>query len=843
MFRTGHVEIAAAHSIRKRLRALVGLLLRAKHAEPLEFEQILTRFAIYLIITIYLSWSFSYEGLSGHSAAIILAMVVCAWGLGIFFLVHLVIWPDRHLLRRALSISTDAAALSLLIGFGEESAAIFFPVYLWVTLGNGFRYGVAYLYGAIAVNLVGFVIMACLTPYWRESWQFSAGLAFAIFLIPLYVAKLIRNLHEAMNEAEAASRAKTEFLSMISHELRTPLTAILGLAHVSKVTAASERERFSAISTELAAGRLLRMVDTILKFQRIDSGAIERNDEAFDLLEILNEVEAIIEPLAQQKGLNFRIRFTSGIPDRLFTDPDHVQTIILNLVTNAVKYTRHGLISIEVGILEKPDSEKLRIAVRDTGIGIAAEAQPHIFDQFVRAQDHNVTSEAGVGLGLATCKSLTEVLGGKIGFNSTPGKGSLFWTELPFSLPEAIDERNQNQEISIPIFVIEEAGLDKLAEQLDARRITFDEALSLTKDIEGGRPSVLALTPDALTYSLSEALTKAMSVKGSSLALVLIRQNSAPSEGLDLLAAGVSKTNAEDEAAALVKTVARWHWRTLKSFEEDSLKVTALTRSLSVLVADDNELNCQVLRRMLELNGHKVILANTGDEALQYLLDGVAEIALLDVNMPGMSGIDVCRAYRTGLGSGAFVPVVALTADISGKTRKECLGAGMSDVLGKPVTPEQLSNIFNKYVLSVGVENREMAPKQEKSPEDASSFDEKRIVFLRELFGDEGVQKTFLPSFKRDLLSSLKLLRQAVNQRRPPLVYEALHAIKSSATTAGAREILDEVQSFRDEATVSDFAGFEARLLAAHERYQESVCRQALDQAADKRISLVASSS
>ena len=630
---------------------------------------------------------------------------------------------------------------------------------------------------------------------------------------------------------------------MISHELRTPLTAILGLAHVSKVTAASERERFSAISTELAAGRLLRMVDTILKFQRIDSGTIERNDEAFDLVEILNEVKAIIEPLAQQKGLDFRIRFTSGVPERLFTDPDHVQTIILNLVTNAVKYTRHGLISLEIGILEKSDSEKLRIAVRDTGIGIAADAQPHIFDQFVRAQDHNVTAEAGVGLGLATCKSLTEVLGGKIGFNSTPGKGSLFWTELPFSVAEPTGEINQSHAFSVPIFMIEEAGLDALEKKLDARSITLDEALSLTKDIEAGRPGVLAVTPDTLTPDLSEALTKAMSAPDSSLALVLIRQNSAPAEGLDLLANGVSKTDAEDEATALIQTVARWHWRTSKSFDEDSAEVTKLTRSLSVLVADDNELNCQVLRRMLELNGHKVILANTGDEALQHLLDDVAEIALLDVNMPGMSGIDVCRAYRTGLGSGAFVPVVALTADISEETRKECLGAGMSDVLGKPVTPEQLSNIFSKYVLSVSSENRESSPKEEKSREDLSAIDEKRIVFLRELFGDEGIQKTFLPSFKRDLLSSLELLREAVSQRKPSLVYEALHAIKSSATTAGAREILDEVQGFRDGGTASDFDGFEARLLAAHERYHETVYRQAFDQPADKRISFVASSS
>ena len=278
---------------------------RARRAEPLDFDQIVVRFAVGFVITTYAAVSHILEDPDAKSAAVIVALLVGAWVLGGAFLAHLALWPHRRLERRTASICTDAVALSLLIGFGERSAAMFFPVYLWVTLGNGFRFGIGYMYGAIAANAGCFVVMAVLTPYWREAWQFSAGLALAIVAIPFYVAKLIRNLRAAMNEAEAASRAKTEFLSMMSHELRTPLNAILGLAQLSKITATSTKERFSAVSTELAAGRLLRMVDAILNFQRIESGAAERRDRRFDILEMLAEVKAIIEPLARQKAWSF----------------------------------------------------------------------------------------------------------------------------------------------------------------------------------------------------------------------------------------------------------------------------------------------------------------------------------------------------------------------------------------------------------------------------------------------------------------------------------------------------------------------------------------------------------
>ena len=360
---------------------------------------------------------------------------------------HLALCPHRRLERRTASICTDAVSLSLLLGFAERSAAMFFPVYIWVTLGNGFRFGLGYMYGAIAANAGCFIVMALLTPYWRDAWQFSAGLTLAIVAIPFYVAKLIRSLRDATSEAEAASRAKTEFLSMMSHELRTPLNAILGLAQLSRITATSTKERFSAVSTELAAGRLLRMVDTILNFQRIESGAAERRDRPFDMLDMLAEVKAIIDPLARQKGLAFHVRFASALPASMCSDPDHIQTITFNLVTNAVKYTRSGSVSLTVGLTHRTRHPELLIEVRDTGDGISPEAQSRIFDRFVRGDDHHALAEPGVGLGLSMCRSLAELLGRQ------PGMRKPAWRRVAFlgSLPVTVESAAGRETLPAPL--------------------------------------------------------------------------------------------------------------------------------------------------------------------------------------------------------------------------------------------------------------------------------------------------------------------------------------------------------------------------------------------------------
>jgi two-component system, sensor histidine kinase RpfC len=822
-------------------------VLKAREAEPLEFEHILMRHAVAAALTLYMAVAYAAGSLDGAPGWVIGVTLAAAWASCLASFLHLIRRPRLRIERRAAVIIADAFVLSLLVGVAGRSAAIFAPLYIWATLGNGFLFGPRYMHGALAANLTGFAVMALSSGFWREAWQFSLGMALAIVVIPLYVARLMGNFREIMIAAQAASRAKTEFISLISHELRTPLNAILGLAQLSKMTASSAKERFSASSTELAAGRLLRMVDTILKFQRIESGTAERIDRDFDLLDNLNEVRAIIEPLARQKGLHCRFGFSSGLPARLHSDPDHIQTIILNLMANAVKYTKHGEVSLEIGLIGGVAGRRLRIAVRDTGDGIAPETQSRIFDRFVRGEQHAVSAESGVGLGLSMCKSLVEMHGGTIGCESELGEGALFWAELPVARPD--DEAGEGDATAAsplaPVIWIGPAAPPRaLAGAIGKTADEGDILRGFTKDRGSLAPYVLVADADGLSPTLRTALTQVLYGERRP-ALVLISKGCGEPDELDRLATAAANAVSETEALEMITTAARWHARIAMPAEDEApadaaAEAEAASKSLSVLVADDNALNRDVTRRMLEIDGHRATLAETGDDALRVLLDGEVDIALLDISMPGQSGIDVCHNYRACLGSAKPIPIVGVTAAIYEELRDNCLEAGMADLLGRPLTIEQLRSALARYRPSTAARSAPAKAAEMEPGADNLIADPQRMQLLKDLFGEDKLYTQFLPSFKRDLGAGLDRLREAIRQKSPSLIRDAIHAIKSSASTAGAKEVLGIALGFENEATEAEIDAFELRIDSAYRRYCAHLDAQRPESQAPRRSAAAA---
>lgn len=803
--------LSSAGQLRRRVhRALT----QAREQEPLEFEQILVRFMVGTVITAYsLGLHFLASSVT-HMCTPLIVVFSIAWIVAFGLLVHIALWTHRTLERRMVSIFIDAFGISGFLHFGGSAAMVFFPVYLWVTLGNGFRFGLNYMYGSMGANAFGFALMAALTPYWRDQWYFPTGVLLANIAIPLYVAKLIRNLREAMDEAKSASRAKTDFLSMISHELRTPLNAILGLAQLSKIGAASAQEQNNAASTELAASRLLRMVDSILKFQRIENGAAEVVERAFDPLAMLNEIRAIIDPLANQKGLDFHIRFLTPLPPTVLGDADHIQTIVLNLVTNAIKYTKQGRVALEVGLTGSPQNGVLRVNIRDTGVGIAPADQDRIFTRFVRAVDHNTCEESGVGLGLSTCKSLVALLGGDIGCESTPGKGSLFWAELPVSMsPSGGTEQAPAPAVPPPrvLFFPPAAFTAELAAtSAGMHPVSTDSLGAMAEEPETFQRHVLVIDEDALSPSLVAGVRELLNGQPRQPALVVIRTDGALDDENFPQAAALLHRHALSALAGCIRTVVRWQ-KTVSMEATASTQVPATPcRKLNILVADDNDLNTDVMRRMLELDGHIASIVATGDAALDHLMRGNFDIALLDVNMPRLSGIDACKIYRSGLGGATTTPIVAITADASNATRERCLTAGMAGVLTKPVTLDQLRRMLAAHsgappanaqaepaakaaqapieaVAQTPEPPTPYGPAPPVAPEDGPPvFNDRQISQLLEVFGRQVFEEQFLKSFKSDVLRNMEHLRQAMTKGKPQPIRDALHAIKSSANTAGA---------------------------------------------------------
>jgi len=779
----------------KNLSQMEGALRTARRNEPLEFEQLVIRYLIGIFTTgcAVISWSLGF--LAPWQITALTLFIPTAWLIALAFMVHFAIWPHRTVERRTATIPFDAATLSLFIYFGGEPASIFFPVYLWVILGNGFRFGIAYMYGSMAVNAAFFLLIAVQTPNWRADWAFAAGLVLSLILIPLYVSRLIRELRSAMAEAKAANRAKSDFLATMSHELRTPLNTIIGLSQVLDRTAESAQDRMSAMSINSAAGRLLEMVDAILDLQKVESQAVSVQREPISLLELLHDAETLLRPLARKKGLSLHLRFASAIPERIVADKDHLKTVLLNLAGNAIKYTDQGHVWIEVGHTRSGNGQDLRVEVRDTGRGIDEADHARLFDRFMQAGGGERGAEGGVGLGLSLCRSLVELMGGEIGVSSRLGEGSTFWFTIPAAAENACAPRPHADAISPEIaLLVRSQDRDRLMPGIRAMGLNPGKTIANPRDFVKARAASGDLPRYVLVVDELELDDRAITEIRHALrdapippALVLMPH-------ADNLSDWANAHLALDRGAddALIATITAWH--ALKPSAPASAKASEpQAEPLSVLVADDNPFNREVAKKLLGLDGHRVVFANTGEEALDALLRGGLDIAFLDINMPEGSGIDVCKEYQLAVEPDAHIPIIAMTADTSRPTAESCRRAGMAAVLHKPVQFDELRETIRACKrrapatpVPAGA-NEDGPPVQEESP----TLDEQRFSEIVALFGEDAFRDEMAALFRNDFEHHMTCLDEAVRRGEAASARASLHALKSAANTIGATRLAE----------------------------------------------------
>ena len=358
-----------------------------------------------------------------------------ACALGIFLHIRLVPGPSTP--RRVFALLVDTGFLSGFLHVGGAHAAPFFPVYLWVALGNGFRFGAPWLLAGMVAFVLGFGAVVLTSSYWRGLPELATGLLVGPVILALYAATLIRKLSQARLAAEQASEAKTRFLAGVSHELRTPLNAIIGMGGLLRGTPLDHEQEEMAQTIDIAARGLLGQINGLLDISRIEAGATVMRSECVDLPALLAETRGLLLAQAREKGLLLRLHATPRTPARILADPAMLRDILLNLGGNAVKFTASGSVVIAVDAEPedtkpgKADALRLRLEVSDTGIGIGEAAQACIFERFAQADDSIAGRFGGTGLGLALCKGLVGLAGGEIGVRSRPGEGSCFHVVLP----------------------------------------------------------------------------------------------------------------------------------------------------------------------------------------------------------------------------------------------------------------------------------------------------------------------------------------------------------------------------------------------------------------------------
>ena len=418
------------------LEPLVRLKQRLASRPDSEHQQALVRLFMLVVVLVYLLAVVAGRPEFARPLQLSLRFLCIEFAISLLIVGWLLARPAASRPRRILGMVADYSLMGVGMYLLGELLAPLYVVLLWVTVGNGLRYGPRFLYGAIGFALVTFLAVITTTPYWLANPWIGWGLLVGLVAVPLYLSSLLRALTRATEAAKAASAAKSRFLATMSHELRTPLNGIIGMIELLVTTPMTADQRDSAEVIRASARSLQLLVEDVLDISAIEAGKLNRHDADFSLPELVDGIQIMLLPSAQSKGLVFEQRLLPDVPHMLHGDGGHLRQILVNLLSNAIKFTEGGKVALEASVIERSaDAVWLRFSVRDTGIGIPSGALERIFHAFEQADSGRDRRYGGTGLGTTISKALTEIMGGRIGVESTLGEGSHFWIEVPFAVP------------------------------------------------------------------------------------------------------------------------------------------------------------------------------------------------------------------------------------------------------------------------------------------------------------------------------------------------------------------------------------------------------------------------
>jgi two-component system, sensor histidine kinase and response regulator len=655
--------------------------------------------------------------------------------------------------------------------------------------------------------------------------------------------QLSHQLKSSRDIALESAQLKADFLANMSHEIRTPMNAIIGMTGLLMTSDLDENQRDLAETVRQSGESLLMIINDILDFSKIEAGKLSVEVTDFDLRATVESVMDLLSESAESKQIEIGALFDHELPRSVRGDAGRLRQILTNLVSNGIKFTPQGDVIIHVVKDNETESHDIvRFAVTDTGIGMDDETQGRLFTAFTQADSSTTRRFGGTGLGLAISRQLVDLMGGRIGVHSAPGKGSTFWFTLPLAKSEK-QPRDRSEGLfsleGLRVLIVDDNETNRrlLRHNLMAWQMESDEAETaaaaidlLHQGVSHGSPYDIALLdlmmPDVDGLTLARQIKADPSISETRLVLVTSGGSRLDAEELSRtgIAASLAKPIKQSLLFDALADVIGWSHLEDVRVPKPAEAVTVLRPDLRLLVAEDNPVNQKLALRQLQRLGFTADAVANGKEAVEALKRIPYDVILMDCQMPEMDGFEATAFIRSREKKGEHATIIAMTANALHGDREKCLAAGMDDYISKPVTEKQLAATLARWDPVAREERKE----PDSTMSDSKILDLDVIESLRELKDgpDDPIMRELIDMYFADAPVQLETIQEALSSSDAPALARAVHALKSSSGNLGAvvlYKLLAELETSARNGDLSKAADSVAEILRAFDRARDAL--------------------